>query len=121
MKELMESRNVPIVRNFFYSISFRDREMVQLSITIALHGHMQNSFIVHPLWNQVVSSFMEIKNIFLRCICTTHSSTAQKNAEKTLLPTEKKKAERENKIIIHMVSNWVKRCYGSAWLDVFAI
>ena len=98
MKELMESRNVPLVRNFFYSISFRDREMVQLSITIALHGHMQNSFIVHPLWNQVVSSFMEIKNIFLRCICTTHSSTAQKNAEKTLVPTEKKRQKGKTRL-----------------------
>ena len=82
MKEFMGSSNVPLVKIFFYSISFRAIEMAQLSIIVALHEQMQDSFVVHPVWNQVVSSFVEIQIIVLTCIRTTHSSTAQKHAKK---------------------------------------
>ena len=80
MKELMESRNVPLVRNFFYSISFRVREMAELSITIALHEQMQDSFVVHPVWNQVVSSFMEIKNMHMHHTFQYCTETCEKHS-----------------------------------------
>ena len=120
MKELTWSSNVPLVRNFFYSISFRAREMAQPSVTIALHEQMQDSFIAHSLWNQVVTSFVEIQIIVLTCIRTTHSSTAKSHAKKHSYQWKRKRQKDKNNSI-HKVSRWVKKCSVNAWLKILSI